>query len=97
GTWEQEGEEVILNVFGEEIIGEFDGDELEFEEGEPEGAPRHPGFYPEEIKRITMLGDGRTLDWEMTPEGLVIETPNRKPCKHAYVFKIERYHHPRID
>ncbi len=44
-----------------------------------------------------MLGDGRKLDWEMTRKGLNIETPDKKPCKHAYVFKIERYHHPRID
>ena len=57
----------------------------------------YPGFRPEEIKRITMLGDGRTLDWDMSGQGLVIETPDRKPCKHAYVFKIERYHHPRLD
>lgn len=57
----------------------------------------YPGFRSEEIKRITMLGDGRTLDWKMTGEGLTIQTPDKKPCKYAYVFKVERYHHPRID
>lgn len=61
------------------------------------GAPRYPGFYKEEIKRITMLGDGRELKWDLTRKGLVIETPDKKPCKHAFVFKIERYHHPKID
>jgi len=95
GTYEQEGEEVQIRIGNFEIEGTFDGEEFDIEERE--GAPRYPGFYPEEIKRITMLGDGRTLDWEMTREGLIIETPDRKPCKHAYVFKIERYHHPRID
>jgi len=95
GTYEQEGEEVYIRIGNFEIEGTFDGEE--FDLPEKEEAPRYPGFYPQEIKRITMLGDGRTLDWEMTREGLVIETPNRKPCKHAYVFKIERYHHPRID
>jgi len=95
GTYEQEGEEVFIRIGTFRIEGTFDGEEFDIEERE--GAPRYPGFYPEEIKRITMLGDGRTLDWEMTREGLVIETPDRKPCKHAYVFKIERYHHPKID
>jgi len=95
GTYEQEGQEVQIRIGTFRIEGTYDGEEFDIEERE-EG-PRYPGFYPQEIKRITMLGDGRTLDWEMTREGLVIETPNRKPCKHAYVFKIERYHHPRID
>jgi alpha-L-fucosidase len=59
-------------------------------------SPAHPGFYKEEIKRITMLGDGKELDWKLTRRGLVIETSDKKPCEYAYVFKIERYHHPRI-
>jgi len=49
------------------------------------------------VSSITMLGDGKSLDWKLTRKGLVIDTPARKPCKHAYVFKIERYHHPQID
>ncbi|HIJ66992.1 MAG TPA: alpha-L-fucosidase [Planctomycetes bacterium] len=95
GTYEQEGEEIIIRIGTFRISGMFDGEEFEIEERE-EG-PRYPGFYPQEIKRITMLGDGRELDWEITREGLIIETPNRKPCKYAYAFKIERYHHPKID
>jgi alpha-L-fucosidase len=47
-------------------------------------------FYPEEIKSISMLGDGKELDWEMTDEGLVINAPEQKPCDYAYVFKIVR-------
>jgi hypothetical protein len=37
-----------------------------------------------------MLGDGRPLRWELSAEGLSIETPKAKPCAYAYVFKIER-------
>ena len=92
--YEQEGEEVFIEVAGMELEGTYDGETFEIREEE---APRYPGFYPQEIKRITMLGDGRELDWEMTREGLVIETPDKKPCEHAFVIKIERYHHPKID
>ncbi len=48
------------------------------------------GWYPSEISSITMLGDGKPLRWEMSAEGLSIETPKTKPCAYAYVFKIER-------
>lgn len=42
------------------------------------------------ITSITMLGDGRKLDWEQTEDGLVIQTPDQKPCENAFVFKIMR-------
>jgi hypothetical protein len=48
------------------------------------------GLYESEIIRISMLGDGKSLDWELTNAGLVIDTPSEKPCEHAFVFKIER-------
>ena len=48
------------------------------------------GLYPSEIVSITMLGDGKELKWEMTKEGLSIETPKTKPCDYAFVFKIVR-------
>jgi alpha-L-fucosidase len=92
--YEQEGQEVFIEVAGMELEGTYDGETFTIKEEE---APRYPGFYPQEIKRITMLGDGKKLDWEMTRKGLVIETPDKKPCEHAFVFKIERYHHPKID
>jgi len=44
-----------------------------------------------------MLGDGRNLEWHRTNQGLVIKIPDKKPCDYAYVIKIERYHHPKID
>ncbi len=43
-----------------------------------------------------MLGDGKELDWKLTHRGLVIEMPDEKPCEHASVIKIERYHGPKI-
>jgi alpha-L-fucosidase len=48
------------------------------------------GLYPSEIKSITMIGDNKELKWEMTKEGLIIETPKEKPCDYAYVFRIIR-------
>jgi alpha-L-fucosidase len=48
------------------------------------------GFYPAEIASVTMLGDGKELKWEITPEGFVIEAPKTKPCDFAYAFKIVR-------
>jgi alpha-L-fucosidase len=96
GEYEQEGPEFFIGVAGMEFEGTYDGETFEIRESEEE-APRYPGFYKEEIKRITMLGDGKKLDWELTRKGLVIETPDKKPCEHAFVFKIERYHHPKID
>jgi len=47
-------------------------------------------LYDSEIKSVKMLGVDEVLPWKMTKEGLKIKTPTRKPCEHAYVFKIER-------
>jgi alpha-L-fucosidase len=48
------------------------------------------GLYPSEIVSVSMLGDGKPLRWEMTKDGLSIETPKTKPCDCAFVFKIVR-------
>ncbi|MDA1299987.1 MAG: alpha-L-fucosidase [Proteobacteria bacterium] len=45
---------------------------------------------PGEIKSVRMLGVDRELNWSWTPQGLSIETPGKKPCEHAYVFRITR-------
>ncbi|MCG7852715.1 MAG: alpha-L-fucosidase [Methanosarcinaceae archaeon] len=95
--YEQDGRDVYIQVAGEEIEGTYDGEKLVLKEEKEDQSPSYPGFYKEEIKRITMLGHGKDLDWKLTRKGLIIETPGKKPCKHAYVFKIERYHHPKID
>jgi alpha-L-fucosidase len=48
------------------------------------------GLYPSEIASISMLGNGKELKWEMTKEGLIVETPKVKPCDYAFAFKIVR-------
>jgi len=57
------------------------------------GGKDYSGYYlyPGEIKSITMLGDDKELAWELLEKkGLKIRTPEMKPCKHAFVFKIVR-------
>jgi hypothetical protein len=93
-TYEQDGTDVFISVASLNLEGTYDGETFTLKEDE---RPSYPGFYKEEIKRITMLGDGKSLDWKLTRKGLIIDTPDTKPCKHAYVFKIERHHHPLID
>jgi alpha-L-fucosidase len=51
---------------------------------------KYAPVYASEIASIMMLGDNKELKWEMTNDGLVIETPKKKPCDYAYVFKIVR-------
>jgi alpha-L-fucosidase len=77
-----------------ELEATYDGETLEFDEGQ---SPGYPGFYKEEIKRISLLGDGKDLKWWLTRKGLVVEMPDKKPCDYAYVIKIERHHHPQLD
>jgi alpha-L-fucosidase len=48
------------------------------------------GLYPSEIVSIVMLGDGKDLNWQMTKDGLEVETPKSKPCDSAFTFKIAR-------
>ena len=96
GHYEQDGSDVYISVAQENIEATYDGEKLEFKEGEG-GTSAHPGFYKEEIKRISLLGDGKELDWRLTRKGLVVDMPDEKPCDYAYVIKIERHHHPKID
>jgi alpha-L-fucosidase len=92
GKYEQVGSAVYLSVGGSSFEGKYDGDKFTRSSS---ARPNYPGFYKEEIKRITMLGDGKDLEWVMTKQGLTIETPEKKG-NYAYVFKIERYHHPKL-
>ncbi len=49
-------------------------------------------LYDSEIESVRMLGSDEVLPWKMTRESLKIKAPTRRPCDHAYVFKIERKH-----
>ncbi len=48
-------------------------------------------LYPDEVKSITMLGDGKELKWQLIPtKGLKVQLPKERPCEHAYTLKIIR-------
>jgi len=91
--YEQEGNEVFMRIASYEIDVVYDGEKLIFEDDGPQG---YPGFYKEEIKRVSLLGHDGDLKWRLTRKGLVVDMPADKPCDHAYVIKIERYHHPKL-
>jgi len=97
GQYEQDGETVTMWLGDAGRTATYDGEDFEMMPPEREReAPRYEGFYKEEIKRISLLGDGRSLDWKLTRKGLVIEMPDKKPSDYSHVIKIERYHHPKI-
>ena len=90
----QIGEEVIMSYEGVFTwSGTYDGNQFKVSD---DISGNYPGFYKEEIKRITMLGSDEELEWAFTGQGLMIKTP-KKQGKYAYSFKIERYHHPKLD
>lgn len=47
-------------------------------------------MYPGEFDSVTMLGDGQPLEWQFTEDGLLVTLPNKKPCEHAWVLRINR-------
>jgi alpha-L-fucosidase len=93
-NYEQEGDEIFFEIASEDWEARYDGETLHFDF--EEGGPEYAGFYKEEIKRISLLGDGKDLKWSLTRKGLMVEMPDEKPCDHAFVLKIERYHHPKL-
>jgi alpha-L-fucosidase len=42
-----------------------------------------------QVKQVSMLGAGGTLEWSQGTEGLQVLLPLEKPCEHAYTLKIE--------
>ena len=49
-------------------------------------------LYASEIQSVTMLGAQGELPWSIAPDGFIVKTPDRKPCEHAFTFKIVRKH-----
>ena len=47
-------------------------------------------LYESEVSSVIMLGIDKELKWSFSDEGLTIKTPDKKPCEHAFVFKIIR-------
>ena len=74
----------------------YDGDNFTISQ-EQERVAYYPGFYKEEIKRISLLGHDEDLEWRLTRSGLVVDLPDEPPGEHAHVIKIERHHHPPIE
>ena len=42
----------------------------------------------EQIESIGMLGSSESLSWSQHGDGLHVTTPSRRPCDHAYTFRI---------
>lgn len=51
------------------------------------GAEQH--HLIDNIKQVTLLADGRPLDWQQTADNLLITLPQQRPDKYAVGFKIE--------
>ena len=47
-------------------------------------------LYPSEIVSIELLGVEKKLKWRMEDDAIHKEVPEKRPCEHAYVFKITR-------
>jgi len=47
-------------------------------------------WVEQDIKSIKMLGVDKELKWSLDEDGLMIKTPGKKSCEHAFVFKITR-------
>ncbi len=45
-------------------------------------------YLKQKIKDVKMLGEGK-VSWNRDEEGLHVKAPQTRPCKHAYVIKIE--------
>ena len=77
------GRELVIKTFAHPDDGRADV-------GVRRGENPHHYLYESEIVSVTVLGDGKPLPWKLTAQGLVVGMPEKKPCEHAFVVKIER-------
>ena len=47
------------------------------------------GAANETIVAVRMLGAKAVITWRQTNEGLVLSVPRDKPCRHAFVYRID--------
>jgi len=47
------------------------------------------GAANETIVAVRMLGAKAVITWRQTDEGLVLSVPRDKPCRHAFVYRID--------
>lgn len=45
--------------------------------------------YPTAIKNVSLIGHSEKLNFKQTKDNLVITLPAKKPCEHAFVFRID--------
>ena len=46
------------------------------------------GLYPSEIASVRMLGSDEPIQWQFTPDALLLTTPRTRPCNDAFVYKF---------
>jgi alpha-L-fucosidase len=44
---------------------------------------------PKAIAAVRMLGSKEAITWRQTDEGLALSLPRQKPCRHAFVYRID--------
>lgn len=57
----------------------------------PPPAPKPKDFYlieDDDIESVHMLGETKALAWKLTPQGLKVQMPTKKPGDWAYTIKI---------
>lgn len=47
-------------------------------------------YYNGKVNEVILIGCPSYLHWTQTEEALEIQLPKKKPCEHAFVFKINR-------
>ena len=47
------------------------------------------GAGPKEIATVRMLGSKEPINWHQTDDGLQLSVPREKPCRHAFVYRID--------
>lgn len=79
------GERLTMKVFLDRT---YDSDEVLTGTGPIRNAQY---LYPEDIKRITMLGNDGPLPWEFDDDGLQVDIPPKVPSDIAVSLKIETH------
>ena len=44
------------------------------------------------IARVRMLGSNEPILWQQGADGLKLSLPDKKPCRHAFVYRIDFNH-----
>lgn len=47
------------------------------------------GVAGQKVAGVSMPGVKDEIEWSQSDEGLTLSVPEEKPCKHAYVYKID--------